>query len=296
MIADAWPEEKRATALAAFSAATNVGLFLAFVLGGVVAAKFGWRVAFLVAGLPGVVLALAMAAWMREPNPATPPQDQELLPSYLSLFCRLIADRGTRHVMIGAGLTATVGLGATAWIATFLIRAHGMEIAQVGIYLAFAIGIGGALGTAVGGRLADWFGRDNPGRRLIFVAVTIAIAKPVAIAFYLSDNTGVALVLFLLPAAFGAIFAAPSFGHVYSVVRPRERPMTTALMMLILNLVGLGLGPFIVGSISTALTPAYEGDGLRYALIILQLIGLWGAFHFWRAGRFIQPQHRETRG
>jgi len=255
MLAPTWPDEKRASALAAFSAATNVGLFLAFVVGGIVAAEYGWRAAFLVAGLPGVVLAVSMAIWMQEPAGAKQPAAPDL-PSYFGLFCRLTADPATRQVLIGSGLTAAVGFGATAWIATFLIRTHGLEIAQAGLYLACVIGIGGAFGTAIGGRLADWAGRTAPGQRFAFVAVTIAIAKPVAIAFYLSDTTAFALVIFILPAAFGAIFTAPSFAHVYGFVAAKERPMATALMMLILNLVGLGLGPFVVGTISTLLAPS----------------------------------------
>ena len=285
MISDAWPEERRASALAAFSAATNVGLFLAFVVGGIVAGTYGWRAAFLVAGLPGVCLAIVMAARMREPAAAQPAPEAPSV-SYLSLFRRLIADRATRHVLIGAGLTATVGLGATAWIATFVIRTHGLQIAQVGLYLACVIGIGGALGTALGGRLADWFGRRAPGRRFVFVAATILIAKPIAIAFYLTEATPLALTLFVLPAAVGGVFIAPSFAHVYSVVRPEERPMATALMMLIINLVGLGLGPFMVGAISTALTTE-TSSGLGAALIVLQVVGLWGAAHFYRAGVLI---------
>lgn len=287
MIAGTFPREKRATALAAFSAATNVGLFLAFVLGGIVAANHGWRMAFLLAGLPGVALALAMAIWMREPRDGDTPATGVVLPGYLSLFRRLIADPATRHVLIGAGLTATVGLGATTWVATFLIRAHEMPIAQVGLYLACVIGIGGAFGTAIGGRLADWFGREAPGRRFLFVAGTIAIAKPVAIAFYLCDATWIALALFVLPAAFGAIFTAPSFAHVYGFVAAYERPMATAIMMLILNLIGLSLGPFIVGALSSLLTPRFGPDGLGYAMVVLQVIGLWGGWHFWRAGRLI---------
>jgi predicted MFS family arabinose efflux permease len=287
MIADQWPEEKRTTALAIFSAATNVGLFLAFIVGGFVAANYGWRAAFLVAGLPGVIWALVLFFRFKEPHSDSASVIPQELPTYTALALRILQDRGTRHTIYGAVLAATVGYGATAWIATFLIRSHGLDIAQVGLYLAFAIGIGGALGTALGGRCVDWYGRGTPGRRLKFVAVTILIAKPLAIAFYLTEATHIALWLFVIPAAFGAIFTAPTFAQVYRLVAPSERPMTSALMLLALNFVGLGLGPIIVGAISTALSAGDVGDALRIAMVILQLFGFWAAFHYWKAGQII---------
>ena len=290
IISDQWPEEKRTSALAVFSAATNIGLFLAFILGGLVASKFGWRAAFLIAGLLGVIWALVLLLWLEEPARAEEPFSKGEFPTYKALALRLLKDRGTRHTIIGAVLTATVGYGATAWIATFLIRTHDMEIGQVGVYLAFVIGLGGALGTLIGGRCADRLERNNPGQRLKFVAVTILIAKPIAVAFYFSDWTMLSLLLFIIPAAFGAIFTAPTFAQIYGFVTPNERPMASALMLLALNLVGLGLGPIIVGTISVLLSESYGDNALRISLASLQLFGLWAAYHYWKAGQIVSNE------
>ncbi|SNZ21148.1 spinster family MFS transporter [Cohaesibacter gelatinilyticus] len=296
MIIDAFPPEKRASALSFYSAGTNIGIFLAFLVGGILTAKFGWRIAFLAAGLPGIALAIWIYFKLDEPaSPVASTDRQSEKKSYASLARALLADKSTRHTLIGVALTAMVGLGASAWIATFLIRVHALEIAQVGVYLAVTIGIIGAVGTWLGGVLSDRLGRKNPTWRLKFVAVTIVIAKPFSILFYLQDQTMVALVIFVIPAMVGAMFVGPSFSHLYSRFEASSRPMITAILMFVINLVGLGLGPTLVGLISDMLAPT-EGEGsLRYALVLLQIAGLWAAVHFWIAGRAMSDVSARSR-
>ena len=287
MIADAYPPQKRASALAVFSAGTNIGIFLAFLGGGIVAHKFGWRAAFLAAGLPGILLALIMVFKLHEP--AAPPEvKHEGEHSFKALLGTLLSETSTRHVIFGATLTALVGFGAIAWIAAFLSRIHGMQLAQVGLYLAIVIGVLGALGTWLGGVASDYLGQERPDWRLKFVGVTILVAKPLSIVFYLSDGLVLALVVFAVPAAVGSMFTGPSFAHIYSKLPSAQRPMATAVMMFLFNLIGLGLGPVMVGFISDMLAAYHGENSLRYALVILQLSGLWAAVHFWLAGNAVK--------
>ena len=287
MIADAYPPQKRASALAVFSAGTNIGIFLAFLGGGIVAHKFGWRAAFLAAGLPGILLALIMVFKLHEP--AAPPEvKHEGEHSFKALLGTLLSETSTRHVIFGATLTALVGFGAIAWIAAFLSRIHGMQLAQVGLYLAIVIGVLGALGTWLGGVASDYLGKERPDWRLKFVGVTILVAKPLSIVFYLSDGLVLALVVFAVPAAVGSMFTGPSFAHIYSKLPSAQRPMATAVMMFLFNLIGLGLGPVMVGFISDMLAAHHGENSLRYALVVLQLSGLWAAVHFWLAGNAVK--------
>lgn len=296
MIADAYPKEKRATALAIFSAGTNIGIFLSFLIGGVVAAKFGWRSAFLIAGLPGLLLGIVMLFTLREPdNPAALVNSdvgdgKPTMPSYYDVIRTLFNEPSTRHVIIGAALVSMVGYGSLTWLATFLTRIHSMELPQIGLYLAFVVGVLGAIGTWAGGWFADRIGKNNPDWRLKFVAVTILAAKPLAIVFYLSNDLIFALVFLIVPAALGAMFTGPSFSHVYSSIEPAKRPMATAVLMFILNFVGLGIGPILVGFISDVLSATQGADSLRYALVAIQLLGVWAAMHFWMAGNYVKKQ------
>ena len=285
MIAASYPEERRGSALSFFSAGANVGLFLSFLVGGIVASLYGWRAAFLIAGLPGLVLASVIFFFLKEPlKDIAGKKSDNTSGSFRTAFKTLISQPGTRHAMIGAILTSMVGYGALTWIAAFLARSHGMSPAQAGIYLAVVIGIGGALGSYLGGVWSDRLGLKNPAWRLKFVCLVIVIAKPLSIAFYMIDNTTLALAVFVIPAITGTVFTGPMFAYLYARVKQAERPLVTAIMMFLLNLVGLGFGPVLVGAISDLFSNTLGDQSLRYALATIQIIGLWGAFHFWMAG------------
>lgn len=286
MIAEAYGTERRASALAFFSGGANVGLFLAFLVGGLLSQAYGWRVAFLVAGAPGLVLALVMIFSLREPLPQGASSGR-MGPGPITVCKTLAERRSTRHVVFGATITALVGFGALAWIPTFLARTHAAPIWVIGLYLAFTAGILGALGTWVGGLLADRFGKHDITWRLKLVAVSILVGKSLAIVFYLSDNLSLALIAFVVPAAVGAVFTGPSFAQIYSNVPSAHRPMATAIMMFLFNLVGLGLGPMLVGFASDLLKSSQGADSLRYAMVLLQVTGFWAAIHFWIAGNAV---------
>ena len=294
MITDSHPVEKRASALAFYSAGTNIGIFLSFLVGGVMASQYGWRMAFLVAGAPGIFLAAVMAFKLKEPRNSNeqPPMEGA---NYGTILRVLWSNKATRHVILGAGLTAMVGYGAVAWIATFLLRTHDLTLPQIGLYLAIIIGLLGAVGTWAGGMAADKLGKTKPEWRLMFVALTILVAKPLSVMFYLSDNTAFALTVFIVPAVVGSMFTGPTFAHVYSKLAPDQRAMATAIMMLILNLIGLGLGPVLVGLMSDMMSANLGTNSLRYALATIQIAGLWGAVHFWMAARAVESEGRNLR-
>lgn len=296
MIVDAYPEDKRATALAIFSAGTNIGIFLSFLFGGYIAVQFGWRMAFLAAGLPGLILAIVMLVTLREPKVGRSygASANSASASYRDVLFTLFKDPSTRHVIFGAALVAVVGYGAVTWVATFLARTHGLPLGQIGLYLAITIGVFGALGTWFGGLIADRLGNKYPDWRLKFISITILIAKPLSIVFYLSDNLTFALILFIVPATVGTMFTGPTFAHIYSSIAPATRPMATAIMMFTINVVGLGLGPVFVGFVSDMLAASQGADSLRYALVIIQLAGLWAAVHFWLAGRIVKKSRSES--
>lgn len=285
MIVDAYPPEKRASALSFYSAGTNIGAFFAFLMGGILASQYGWRVAFFAAGAPGLLLALWMVFALKDPTfQAVPEEPAHAQTNSKTLIRQLIADTSSCHALIGAALTAMIGFGALAWVSVYLIRNHGMSTAQAGTYLAFAIGVAGALGTWLGGVFSDWLGKKDPTWRFKFVALTILLAKPFSVVFYLLDNTTLALIVFIIPAVTGSMFAGPTFSHLYSRVEASDRPMVTALFMFMVNLIGLGAGPVLVGWMSDSLSLSHGIDALRWALIILQIVGLWAALHFWLAG------------
>ena len=290
MVADQFPENRRAGAFAVFSAGSNLGLFLAFLVGGLVAASYGWRTAFLVAGAPGLLLAVVLWATLREPSP--PPESAangaagDGAPSFRRVWRMLSSERSALLVLTGAVLTATVNYGGIVWTATFLIREHGLRVDQAGLFLAVSAGLCGGVMNFLSGHVADRLGARDPSWRLRLVGLILLAAKALAIVAYSLDDTAAALVVLAFPAMLGGVYLGPTFAHIYSRIAPAARPRATAIIIFLLNLVGLGLGPLIVGGVSTMTAGGETGAGdLALGLIVVQCIGVVGGFLFLRAAR-----------
>lgn len=286
MISDLYPPEKRTSAMASFVTGANLGVLLAFLIGGVVGEMLGWRWAFIIAGIPGLVLALVMIRTVREP-----PREASADAAHAHLFRRTLktiwTDPGLRHALIGLSLSSILTHAGLAWNATYIIRAHGLGMAQTGIYLALSAGILGSLVTWQSGRLADRRGGANPRFRLGMVVVALIVGKPFSAAFALVDSTLAALLCLLVPIALAAVFWGPTFAFLHGRVAPVMRPMATAIFMFAFSVVGVGVGPTLIGIGSDLLTPVAGPRALGWAIVLIQAIGLWGAWHYWRAMKTI---------
>jgi predicted MFS family arabinose efflux permease len=285
LISDLYEPERRATALAILAAGVNVGVFLAFLVGGFVAQRHGWRVAFVAVGIPPLALAVLLRLTVHEPPRAVA---KACTPSYALVNETLRAiwrDPALRQLCFASTLTMAVGYGALPWIPSYLVRSHGLDIATIGLFLAVLIGLGGALGTYLGGKLADRLRRVDPRWSLWLVCLVFVIARPFAMALYAVDQTWLALTLFALPAMVGAIHMGPSFAVLHERIDARLRPISSAVLLLILNFIGLGLGPLLVGALSQWVFAGFGEESLRYALMAIQVVGLWGAVHYYFAGR-----------
>ena len=289
MISDLYPPQKRTSAMATFAAGANIGVLLAFLVGGVVGQALGWRWAFVIAGLPGLVLALLLRFTVAEPhraNDAAPVRRESL---FLLTWQTIRNDTGLFHALCGLAVTGVVTFGALAWTATFIIRAHGLSQAHTGLFLALGVGIFGGIGTWAGGAIADRLGADNPRWRLGVVIAAILIAKPFAIGFLLSPSTGAALACLMVSGSLAAVFWGPTYAFLHARVEPHMRPMATAIYLFVFNIAGVGIGPTIIGLASDTLFAGQGAWSLGYAILLVQLAGAWGAWHYWRAMRTIGP-------
>jgi MFS family permease len=287
IISDLYPPEQRATAMATWSAGINIGVFLAYLVGGYVGYRYGWRVAFYVAGGVTVLLALVLRFSVREPV-RTVPIPRTTDGAAIRALTAMWSDPVLRQLCLGATITTVVGYAALAWIPSYLVRSHDFNIAQAGAYLAFVAGIGGAIGTWLGGKLSDILRRRDVRWSLWLVAVIFAISKPLSIGFLTVDTTWLALALFILPGMFGTMFLGPSVAVLHNRVAPELRPVASAMFLMLVNLIGLGLGPLLVGAMSQWVFAAHGQDSLRYALVVMQMVGFWGAAHYYLAGRALR--------
>lgn len=279
LISDLTPPNRRASALSIYGLGVPIGSLIGLCLGGILAHQVGWRMAFVYAGLPGIVLA-ALVLLVPEPRkhiaqaarPDTVPLGTALRelaskPAYLWLCA-------------GGGLLAFVYYGQVSFYGAYFLRNHnaglsaladsvGLEgpLAMLGLGLGVAIGIGGGIGTFLGGPIAEWGLRRDPAAYVLVAGLATFCSAPLFVGAVLVPHVGVALLLVLIAVFFQGLTYGPMFGAAQNLVRPRTRATAAAILLFVVSMVGLGLGPLAIGIASDALQPTMGAAiGLRWAM------------------------------
>lgn len=289
IIADMYAPSERATPLAVFALGINIGLFVAFLAGGWIADNYGWRTAIQVIALPG--FGLAILAWFTLKEPPRGMSDEQTdgtAPPLLETFQYMWRTRSLRQILIASTLIIIVGYGAVAWLPSYFIRAHGMSATQVGGYLALLIGLGGGIGTALGGIVADKLGKRDVRWNVWLIGLVTLFVAPFSLVGYLTEDATAALLWLVIPFATGALYFGPTLAMLHTLVKPEMRSLASAILLFVNNIFGLGLGPLSVGMLSDRLTPTYGQQGLGYALAIMIIVGIWGAVHYLLAARTLR--------
>ena len=288
MISDYFPPEQRGRALSFYSMGIYVGILLGFMFGGMIAEAFGWRAAFLIVGIPGVLFAIVLRLAVQEPlrgrweTAADNAADRPSLQDTLTLLRQLPS---FWLIAVRCALTAFVSYGVGNFFPSFLIRSHGLSVAQVGVVLALVSGIGGALGTYLGGYLGDRFGARDPRWYLWVPMLGGLIAFGPYLYVLLTDNTTHLLVILVFTNILTAMYLGPCIALSHALVPPNMRALTSAILFFVLNMIGLGLGPFLTGLASDLLAPRFGTDSLRYAMVLASLFGLVAIGLFFFAAR-----------
>jgi len=290
MLADYFPKENRATALGIYSLGIPFGILFGFIAGGWLNEFFGWRVAFFIVGVPGLLLAILVRFTLREPprGMAEGRVADEEQPTIMETFRFLWSKRSFRHMAVGGGLTAFVGYGVITWVPSFLIRSYDMNTGDVGTYLGLILGIPGGIGIALGGYLADRYGARDTRWYLWIVSVALIASTPLFFGVYLSNTAFASLMFLILPILLGNFYQATTFSQTQGLVSLRMRSVAAAVLLFILNMIGLGAGPQAVGILSDVLQPSYGDESLRYALLILSTVQIWAAYHYYQAGKSLK--------
>jgi MFS family permease len=145
-----------------------------------------------------------------------------------------------------------------------------------------------AIGTFMGGYLADTLGRRNLGWSAWVVTAAIVVSLPFSLVVYLSNDKATVLWTMTVTILVGGMYLAPTFSLVQNLVGIRMRATAAALLLFVINLFGLGLGPLVVGIIADLFTPIFKQDAIRYALFVFSILALWGAWHYWIAPRTLK--------
>jgi MFS family permease len=292
MISDYYPPAQRATALGIYALGIPVGILFGFLAGGWIEQFFGWRVAFFVVGIPGLFLALVLRYTVKEPPRGMAEGKLESVeqPGVMATFRFLMRKKSFRHLAVGGALTAFVGYGFTTFAPTFLARSYAMESGEIGTWLGLILGIPGGIGIVLGGWLADRFGARDTRWYLWIVSVALLASVPFNLGIYLAPEASLALLCMVIPVLLGNFYQATTFSQTQGLVELRMRAVAAAVLLFIINIVGLGLGPQMVGIVSDLLKPSYGEDSVRYALMILSLANAWSAWHYYIAGKHLKAE------
>lgn len=303
IISDYVEPKKRATALSIYSMGVYGGSALGFLVGGLVAHEYGWRAAFFTVGLPGLVVAIILKLTVREPprgfsDPGAPVVAEP--PPFKQVMGNLWAKKSFRHLSVAAGLHAFVSYGLSSFYSPFFMRSHGMSLGDVGAWLAVVVALGGLSGTYLGGAWCDrYYARTQDPRWYVWIpAITLIVVVPFGQVVYALDNTVAALLLLTLYIALAAAYLGPSIASTHRLVGLRERALASAFLLLILNFIGLGLGPMFTGGMSDLFKDylVSQGvaekvalaDGLRWSIRVTLLMNFWSALHYYLAAKTLR--------
>lgn len=290
LIADYFPRAERPRAVAIYMLGGPLSMVIGFLVAGWLNQLYGWRMTFVLLGLPGVVLA-AIALWaLKEPrrgSEAFSSRSSLAAPTLRQVLATLWANRTLAHLLLSYSVIYFFGYGIMQWQPTYFIRSYGMQTGPLGSWFAGIFGIGGMLGTYFGGEVAARYAADNEGLQMRCGAIAVGTLAVFSCLIYISYNRYVAFMLLGLTAIGVTMINGPLFATIQTLVEERMRATVIALVYLSANLIGMGLGPLAAGSLSDALRPRFGGESLRYALLILSPGYFWAAWHMWRASQTV---------
>jgi MFS family permease len=298
LLSDYFDERRRSSAIGIWYISSGLGLSIAFFVGGWLIQNHGWRVAFIAAGLPGLVLAPLLFMSVREPVRGQ--ADLTARPDLLigqSLYTRvatLAARPGLLHCIVAIVLIATGIYGMSSWVTSFLMRSHGLAIKDAGIIVAIAYGVLGSIGGIAAGFGADWMNRRrggfDPARSALFGAAIPVATAITGIAAMSVASLPWCIVFLFLCGFFSSSYNGPIYAVIVTIAGPKLRGLAVSMVQLGANLIGVSGGAFLIGAISQHMG---NENGVAWGISIAMLFTLWGALHLGFAARSIRRNQHD---
>ncbi|MCA1196402.1 MFS transporter [Sphingomonas sp. R647] len=294
IISDSFPREQRGTAMGIFNLGPPIGSALGVAFGASLAAAFDWRVPFYIVGAIGVVTAVVVYFLIPEPprgrfDPAPPAfAATEPAQSFVQTIFGFFGNKLLAVAALASGAANFITYGLANFATLFLMREKGMTLDQVAIWYALAVGLGMGAGIFASGRLIDRFAVRNKAAYATLPALSLLLALPFFLGFVTVDSWQLALALLFVPLFLNSFFLPATVTFVQGEVAPDARVISGALLLLVMNLIGLGLGPTFVGMMSDFFRPDYGGHSLQMAFYALAPMYLIAALLFLWLARLIR--------
>lgn len=296
IISDYFPHGERGRALSFYSMGIYIGILVGFLLGGWINQFFGWRIAFLVVGLPGILMAVIVKMTLREPPRGQMDDgDHVNAPS-----THIVADlkwlwglKSFRYAALAAGFNAFLGYGSLNFMPSFAVRIYEVPIGVVGTWLALIAGLAGAAGVYAGGYLSDHLGKRDDRWAYWVPGISTLAAGALALPMMLSGDQYVMWSIYIFVALSQSMFLGPTIAMAHALVGPRYRALSSSVLFFVLNIIGLGFGPLTVGAISDALAPSLGVNSIRWAIMSTSLAAFIGAGFYFNAARYVRGDLRK---
>lgn len=315
LVADYFPPKERSKALAIYSLGVPIGSAIGIILGGVIANIIGWRAAFVVVGLAGVVLAPIFLFTVREPQrgrfdakkPAQSVADADAAPKtagILTVFGTIFPKPTFWFLAFGAACSSMMGYGMFFWVPSFIIRSYPTELVEffawaptwlvpvdpspkllAGYFYGTIVAVGGTLGIVLGGVLGDRLGSMGKANYPRIPAIAFLFTAPLFALGVLSPSLTATFFIFLIPTALSLVWLGPVLTAVQHLAAPHMRATTSATFLLINNLFGIGGGIYALGAMSDLLEKQFAEDSLRYSMLCGAVLYLVAAVLLYLASR-----------
>jgi MFS family permease len=269
LIADYFPAERRGRALGAYMAGGTAGSAFGLLMGGLLYSAFGWRMSFVAVGLPGLLLAVLVWLTVREPERGRWDRGASAEPMPVrEALAFLWQQRSYVHAQLGGALHAIATYGVNVWLVAFFMRVHGMELATATTMLGIATIFIGIPGMFLGGWLSDQLAPRDPRWYLWLPTVAAIAAVPFSVMFLFASSPLLAVLCYLPHSVLNSTYSGPVSAMTQAVVRVRARALAVAIHLLCVNLLGLGLGPLIIGALNDSLRGTYGDLAIRYTMLV----------------------------
>ncbi|MGB0691436.1 MAG: spinster family MFS transporter [Pseudomonadales bacterium] len=290
LIASYFPPRERSTAMGIYGSGSQIGVLVGMLGGAIIADQMGWRVVFLIFGLPGVLIGMLVFFIVKEPAKPVVPDDRSMWQDLMSLW-RIPA---FAILSFATGFTALAGYGMGTWFPSFLIRVHGLSLTEAGLILGVVGTLGALIGAVSGGILCDKLASRDArwqlrlpavGAGLSVIFLGLFILWPESQFWQLGDfKVPYAVVFLFLGGIVSSFWIGPTYAAVQTLTAEHLRSQASALLLLLLNLIGLGLGPLVVGVLSDLLIADFGHESVRYAMVISLSTVIIGSILYWLGG------------
>lgn len=290
LIADYFPANKRASAISIHLTAIPIGTIVAGAVAAVIADHYGWRMAFIALGLPGILVALICWLTVKEPPRGGGAEATET-PGFGDAIKAIVSKASFWHIAIASGLVNFVAVGGGQYTTSFMLRTYDVSLTQIGLIFGPIVGIVTVVSVYAVGKIIDHLSEKDRAWLARWPAIGMAIAGPVTVATYMAPSIWVMIAFQVVGLLCMNTYLITLYATAQGIVQPRVRATATAMVIMVINTIGYGLGPPVFGALSDlfhANVVAWglsdeqhaSAQGLRYALMCGAVVYVWASIHY----------------